>query len=83
MMKNYIEKVGENYFCLTSHIDNSAPCNNCFFLDRNTLECKFPKNEDKKCEHMTSDYKGWNTKEYEFIPESLYKLYGVFDISKE
>lgn len=49
---------------LVTFTDNSAPCGNCIFLDRPTLECKFPKDQERECEFKPGTNKGWNTKEY-------------------
>lgn len=65
MEKGTITIKGRKYE-LTYHQDNSAPCSKCEFWNR--MKCRFPKNRKRGCSFDPGTHKGWNTYEYQEIP---------------
>lgn len=63
MEENTIKINGLEYVLIDKH-DNSAPCAECAFFDRNTLACIHPDFPNRHCEQNPGTRRGWNTKEY-------------------
>ena len=67
-MKNKCITIKGRKYELTYHQDNSAPCSYCAFWDFMKVKCRFPKNRKRGCRMDTGTSKGWDTYEYQEIP---------------
>ena len=77
-MKEETQMIEHEWYLLRDIMNNSAPCSKCKFFDDYKLKCKFPDNNDKRCEQKSGTNHGWNTKEYWGpIPLTLYQKYGI------
>lgn len=69
-MKNKCITIKGRKYELIYHQDNSAPCSKCAFWDVawKKVKCRFPKNRKRGCIINTGTFKGWDTYEYQEIP---------------
>ena len=54
-------------------IDNSAPCSKCALFNNVTTDsgkmCMHPDKENRLCKHNIGTTKGWDTREYVYVPK--------------
>lgn len=65
-MENKCITIRGRKYELTYYQDNSAPCSKCAFW--NNMKCRFPKTRKRGCVINQGTSKGWNTYEYQEIP---------------